>query len=166
MLRKPSHRRIEVLCCNTGVAMKDLNLLLAPGARQTLRLNHQLRAAFAHIMPAPALDAVALCRLEEDCLHITLTSASWLSRLRFNEKALLTEVVKLKLTANRVKWHVLPDRIQPARRASIRQDALVIPSGAAIRVSQAADQFDDPALRRSLKRVADTMQSRINDRKS
>jgi len=147
------------------VAIKDLNLLLAPGARQTLRLNHQLRASFSHIMPVPALEAVALCRVENDCLHITLTNASWLSRLRFSEKALLTEVAKLNLSATRVKWHVLPSRILPERSPSIRQDALVIPDGAPDRVSQAADQFDDKALRRSLKQVAATMQSRIDERK-
>lgn len=153
------------LCCNEDVAMKDLNMLLAPSARQTLRLNQQLRTAFSHIMPAAALDAVALCRVENDELHITLTNASWLSRLRFSEKALLNEVAKLNLSANRIAWHVLPGRITPPRSPSIRQDALVIPEGAPKRVSQAADQFDDKVLRQALKRVATTMQTRLDDRK-
>ncbi len=116
-------------------------------------------------MPAAALDAVALCRVENDELHITLTNASWLSRLRFSEKALLNEVAKLNLSANRIAWHVLPGRITPPRSPSIRQDALVIPEGAPKRVSQAADQFDDKVLRQALKRVATTMQTRLDDRK-
>lgn len=145
--------------------MKDLNMLLGPSARQTLRLNQKLRAAFANVMPAAALDALALCRVENDKLHITLTNASWLSRLRFSENALLAEVAKLNLTATGVAWHVLPARVTPDRSPSIRQHFLDIPEGAPAKVSQAADQFEEKALREALKRVAHTMQTRLDDKK-
>ena len=116
------------------------------------------------IVPAAALDAVALCRIENQQLHITLTSASWLSRLRFSEKSLLSEVEKLNLSATSVRWHVLPGRIEPPRRESIRQAALEIPVQAPVKVLKAANQFEDPALRTALQRVAKTMQKRLDEK--
>jgi len=144
--------------------MKDFTNLLAPEARRTIRLNRQLKHAISQIVPAAALDAVALCRIEDELLHITLTSASWLSRLRFSEQNLLAEVKKLNLTASGIRWHVLPSRIDPPRLESIRQEALEIPPGAPIKITRAAEQFEDPVLRNSLQQVAKTMQTRIDEK--
>ena len=146
------------------MAMKDFTSLLAPKARQTIRLNRQLSIAVSRIVPAAAVDAIALCRIEDQQLHITLTSASWLSRLRFSESALLKEVENLNLSANRVRWHVLPSRVEPQRRESIRQAALEIPSDAPNRVLTAANQFEDSDLRKALQRVANTMQKRLDEK--
>lgn len=144
--------------------MKDFTTLLAPEARQTIQLNRQLRAALTKCVPPAAISAVSLCRLENDQLHITLTSASWLSRLRFTERTILSEVRALNLTATKLKWHVLPGRVEPQRRESIRQEALVIPDKAPQRVLAAAKNFEDDALREALIRVADTMQQRLNEK--
>ena len=129
-----------------------------------MRLNRQLRNAISRIVPAAAVNAVALCRIENQQLHITLTSASWLSRLRFSEAALLGELETLKLSANRVRWHVLPGRIEPQRRESIRQEALEIPADAPKKVLTAAEQFENSDLRTALQRVAATMQKRLDEK--
>lgn len=144
--------------------MKDFTSLVAPEARHTIWLNDQLGNAVSNIVPVAAVDAIALCRIEKEQLHITLTSASWLSRLRFSERALLEEVVKLGQTATTVRWHVLPGRVEPQRRESIRQAALEIPGEAPGKLLAAAQQFDDEGLRKALIRVAKTMQKRLDEK--
>jgi len=151
-------------CCSTVALMKDITTLLAPEARQTIRLNRQLKQAISQIVPAEALDAVQLCRIENGQLHITLSNASWLSRLRFSERVLLTELESLSLSATGVKWHVLPERVDPPKRESFRQETLEIPPDAPEKVHAAADQFDDKRLRNALKRVAKTMQVRLEEK--
>jgi len=73
---------------------------------------------------------------------------------------------KLQLDAKGVRWHVLPGRVEPQRRESIRQAALDIPAGAPQQVRKAAADFTDERLRRSLQSVADSMQRRLDEKKS
>lgn len=155
------------LCCNTAVRIKDFTTLLAPKARETIHLNRQLRQAVATVLPAAAIDAVALCRIDENQqFHVTLTSASWLSRLRFSEKKLIAAVADLNLTVTRVRWHVLPGRVEPQRRGSVRMAALEIPSDAPAKLHSAADQFSEAILRNALKQVARTMQTRLDEKRA
>jgi len=127
--------------------MKDFTALVAPETRRTIRLDHQLREAISQIVPAAALASISLCRLENEQLHITLSSASWLSRLRFSEKAMLKELEKVNLTANGVRWHVLPGRVEPPER-----------------LRAAAVEFSDKNLRESLQAVAESMQRRLDEK--
>lgn len=141
--------------------MKRVDTLLAGSANSPLqeRLRHamhddrQLRDSISRIVPASSMAQLAFCRLEHGVLHLTVENAVWLTRLRFVERALLTQLGQEGWEVQSLKGHVLPSRA-PVRARQAPRPAPVESAQGASGIRNLADSLEDGRLRRALERMA------------
>lgn len=134
--------------------MKSFDSLIGPATRAAMRDDRRIRAMISRIVPEEALAHVTFCRVAGRQLRVTLDSAAWIPRLRFNERRLLAELARDGIDVRTVSWHVTPAK-NPVVREPARRAAATSSVRAAQAVLSAADSVggDDP-LARAMRRMA------------
>ena len=104
--------------------MKKLNTLINAATQVTVRENQRIRQMVSRIVPANSLAHIQFCRLEGGRLRVTVDSAAWIARLRFNERQLIDELRAGKLEVHTISWHVAADEKPKPRITQRKANAL------------------------------------------
>ncbi|HEK1686656.1 TPA: DUF721 domain-containing protein [Pseudomonas putida] len=126
---------------------RPLRLLL----NQAERLEHLQRLLESQLQPA----ARAHCHVaswRDGCLLLVVTDGHWATRLRYQQKRLLTTLRAMEAFANlqRIKFQVQPPVGAPARPTHITE----LSQQAAQSLRETAQGIDDEKLRAALERLA------------
>jgi hypothetical protein len=140
--------------------MKSLDSLvgIGIGARAAMREDRRIQSVISQIMPTNALPHILFCRLQEERLRVTVDSAAWASRLRFNERQLIDTLSQARLSVRSVSWHVAPAERAVARVTT--REANSASSQAAALVRSTAKTVDDERLSVALEKLAGKMLGR------
>ena len=88
--------------------MKSFDSLIGSAVRAAVRDDRRIRRTVSRIVPAEALAHVRFCRVAERQLRVTLDSAAWIPRLRFEERRLLAALAQEGHEVRTVRWLVSP----------------------------------------------------------
>lgn len=140
--------------------MKSFDSLIGAAARAALRDDRRVGAVASRIVPGAVLAHARFWRLDGKRLHVTLDSAVWVARLRFEERRLLDALAAEGIDAHELRCHVAPAESPAAPRRSTRQGpepasaaAVRALETAAAAVAGDAAEADDP-LARQMRRIA------------
>lgn len=133
--------------------MKRVDQLMAGMTDEAMQDDRRLRQTISRIVPAPTLQQLAFCRLEHGVLHLSVTNAAWLTRLRFIERSLVAELRTAGREVHTVRGHVLPRR-SPVRQRQASRPAPAASAAGANSLQQLADSLEDGRLKTALCRAA------------
>ena len=145
--------------------MKSFESLVGPETRAALAEHERLMAAVSRCVPAAARAHLVHCRLADGRLRLVLDSASWVAKLRFEERQLLRALVAGGTRVRQVSWHVAPPDPAPlgvARRARARPPGreLPVPARSAAHVASVAEALAGDEVGRALRGLAASMARR------
>ncbi len=106
--------------------MQSLVNLISTDLSATVAKDRHIRDCISRIVPASHAAHVQFCRLDEHCLHLTLDSAAWITRLRFMERQLIDTLREERILVDSVRWHVAATDVDPRANAAMAQAAVSI----------------------------------------
>lgn len=135
--------------------MKSFDSLVGSATRKAMHDDRRIKQVISRIVPTSAVDHLLFCRLEDERLRITVDTAAWISRLRFQERQIIDLLRHERFQLRSVTWHVAPAET-PKVRKTIRQ-ANPATKAAAAMVHSTADNVGDDRLQAALQRLAETL---------
>lgn len=135
--------------------MKSFDSLVGSAARKAMHDDRRIKQVISRIVPTSAVDHLLFCRLEDERLRITVTTAAWVARLRFQERQIIDILRHERFQLNAISWHVAPAET-PQMRKTIRQANPVTEQAAAM-LQSTAEGADDDRLQAALQRLSTTL---------
>lgn len=122
--------------------MKPFGALVNVAAKQAMRENLKIKQVISKIVPANTLDHIEFCRIEGGRMRITVDSATWIARLRFSERQIISTLRALNFDCHTLSYHVAPSEM-PVTRKTVRKAHRHISGASAL--EQAARALTNPA---------------------